>query len=95
MVGNTTEFIQTNEDNKYRWTIFVKPAPGEQRLSETIRKIDVKLHPTFNPSTISYDIVDNRIVELTRIGWGTFRIEVHIFWKNLFNERVSEIYHDL
>ncbi len=84
-MGNTTEVLQTNQDNKYRWTLFVKPAPGEKKLSETIRKIDVKLHPTFNPPTVSFNIVDDQIVELSRVGWGTFRIEIHIYWKSLFN----------
>lgn len=74
--------MQTQEDNKYRWTLFVRPAPGDERLSKNIKRIDVKLHPTFRPAVISYPITDDKIVELTRIGWGTFRIDITIFWKD-------------
>jgi hypothetical protein len=62
LVGNSTEFLQTAEANKYRWTLFVRPAPGEKPLSETISQIDLKLHPTFAPSVITYNIVGDQTV---------------------------------
>ena len=28
-LGNTTKFLKTHHDNKYEWTLFVRPASGE------------------------------------------------------------------
>lgn len=28
-IGNITQVLNTEENNKYRWTLFVKPAPDE------------------------------------------------------------------
>ena len=53
------------------------------------------MHPTFHPSIISTKITGNKIVEVKRLGWGTFRIGITIFWKGIFEEKKSELYHDL
>jgi hypothetical protein len=39
LIGNSTEELQTNEDNKYRWTVYVRPVPGDRPLSDTIDSI--------------------------------------------------------
>lgn len=38
-IGNSTEFLQTNENNKYCWTLFVKPAPGEDSLEKYVDSV--------------------------------------------------------
>ena len=33
LIGNNTQDLATNEDNKYRWTLYVKPVLGDKFLS--------------------------------------------------------------
>ena len=34
-------------------------------------------------------------VTLRRFGWGTFRIEIRVFWQKKYGGGFSELYHDL
>ena len=72
--------------------MYVKPAPGEEPLSKYAEKVEVELHPTFHPSKIIYPA--NKPIALTRIGWGTFRIDIKIHWLKKYGG-FSELYHDL
>ena len=78
-VGNTTQVVETADDNKYQWTLFVREADGERQMKEFVESVEVELHPTFHPSKIRFK--PNKPVELRRWGWGTFRIDIKVIWK--------------
>ena len=76
VIGNTTKFLQTNQQNRYEWNFYIKPVEGDPPLSEHIKSITVRLHETFNPPTRRFIMQGEKIVEVGCIGWGTFRIYV-------------------
>jgi len=47
-----------------------------------VQSVEVKLHPTFNPSKVIFK--GDEKVELKRLGWGTFRIDIKIEWVKKF-----------
>ena len=51
-IGNTTAFLSGPVNNKYQWTFFVRPAEGEKPLSNFADRVEIDLHPTFNPPTM-------------------------------------------
>ena len=57
-IGNRTEFLQTNEDNKYVWSLFMEQAEGGLPLREMMEKVVAKLHPTFTPKEIEFNMAN-------------------------------------
>ena len=96
VIGNTTEVLETDEDNKYRWTLYVKTKQGEDSLKKYGDSVEIELDETFDPWKLKYKVRDNSPVNLRRLGWGTFRVGIVVHWKkDLFNEKTSTFYHDL
>jgi hypothetical protein len=34
LIGNLTKRLETQKDNQYDWTLFVRTAPGEKHIKE-------------------------------------------------------------
>ncbi len=47
-----------------------------------IEKVDIKLHPTFDPANITLRPTDTHGLTLTRLGWGTFIIPITIHFRS-------------
>jgi len=85
LIGNTHEEIQTMTtntenvgQNHHKWVVYVKSAE-QKDLSEVVEKVEFKLHPTFFPPVVT---VSESPFEVARIGWGTFKIGIVVYWKN-------------
>jgi transcription initiation factor IIF auxiliary subunit len=96
LIGNTTIFLNNGEDNSYDWELYVASVPGKQPIHELAEAVEIMLHPTFVPPRVKFQLKADRPIKLRRIVWGTFRIDIRIFWKmGLFNEAHSDFHHDL
>lgn len=74
LIGNRHRMERGTEDaNQHDWTFFV-------RLSrpELIDKIEVYLHPTFRPPSVT---LRQPPFEVRRLGWGTFELQATIWLK--------------
>ena len=90
VVGNMAEGYRVIDGRPmHRWTFYIREVPGGVPLRDVAEKVEVKLHPTFKPSELTFDLSKGEEVDVTRIGYGTFRIEVKIRWKPMFRERVT------
>eukprot|EP00455_Lapot_gusevi_P048667 TRINITY_DN6765_c0_g2_i6.p1 TRINITY_DN6765_c0_g2~~TRINITY_DN6765_c0_g2_i6.p1 ORF type:complete len:564 (-),score=181.36 TRINITY_DN6765_c0_g2_i6:76-1767(-) len=88
-VGNTHELVppQYGEDSEssHKWELFVSESAEKSMGDECgayIEKVEVDLHPTFRPSRI---VLTQAPFVLSRVGWGTFDIQVAIHFKPEFN----------
>ncbi|KAG7096405.1 hypothetical protein E1B28_003848 [Marasmius oreades] len=61
----------------HEWRFFVSPS-----RTDIIREVHISLHPTFRKS---YIILEEPPYSITRVGWGTFTIEVKVFLKSGFS----------
>ena len=95
ILGNRTQFLNVEGGNQYDWELFLECMEGEAPLSNFADTVEVILHPTFTPSKLKYHPKERRPILLRRLGWGTFRIEIKVYWKKDYNERMSEFHHDL
>jgi len=85
------------EDNNqlYKWTFFIDQAKDGLPLSELLEGVEIKLHPSFNPCIIKIPVTNNEEIALCRAGWGEFRIGVRLYWKPVFTDVFTEVFHDL
>jgi len=90
IIGNTHESINTNDDNKHKWVMYVKAANVD--LESYIEKVEFHLHPTFSPPSFT---VTKPPYSISRLGWGTFTIKVIITWKPQFDQPQLLHTHDL
>ena len=61
-------------------------------MSDYVDKVEIKLHPTFDPPKVEFK--GNEKIEVKRIGWGIFRIFMKIHWKEKYGG-FSEVSHQL
>ena len=92
-IGNLTTVLNTEQDNKYEWTFYVKEAEGEEKLSKLAERVEVNLHPTFRPPVIRFNKIPEEGIKVARIGWGTFNIRAKIVWKKELGGGFSELEH--
>lgn len=71
--GNTS--VPAKEGSR-SWVFFVEARNEDTK--KYIEQVEVRLHPTFSPSTIT---MTKAPFNLKRTGWGTFEIGFKIFWK--------------
>jgi NAD-dependent SIR2 family protein deacetylase len=69
-IGNTHEL---KDKESHHWTMYVKSN------KDNIEKVTFQLHPTFKPSEVE---VKSSPFQISRIGWGTFTVEMEIYLKN-------------
>jgi len=81
IIGNTHESINTNDENKHKWVMYVKSPDVD--LQSYIENVEFKLHPTFSPPSLT---VTKPPYSISRLGWGTFTIKVIITWKPQFHQ---------
>jgi hypothetical protein len=90
LYGNDCEPI---ENNKFKWTVYVRPHEDNTfEMSAMINKVVFKLHPTFKPNEIG---ITKPPFQLTRIGWGTFKIKIIIYWNSIHKNVPTELEHEL
>jgi len=79
VVGNTHNIRSSTDQNCHHWKIYVRTSDTNLNLESFIKKVVFKLHPTFSPQKIS---LSKAPFELSRYGWGTFHVGVHVHWKD-------------
>jgi len=75
-IGNHHELVQPRDEgsaNMHQWTFFVRPS-----RTDIIEEVQVFLHPTFRPSRI---IRTRAPYEITRLGWGYFKVTAGVILK--------------
>ena len=79
--GNEYKYLEGSFDkNVHSWKVYVKleDIPSGVKESDLIEKVKFKLHPTFNPPEV---VKDKPPYLVSRLGWGTFNIEIEVDWK--------------
>jgi len=69
-IGNMHKQV---DEHNHEWKVYVR---GDVTL---IDRVCFKLHPTFQPSTIT---VNCDPFEVDRVGWGVFTVPITIYFKN-------------
>ncbi|KAI9193437.1 yeats family-domain-containing protein [Polychytrium aggregatum] len=73
---NRKETPDAPEDHTHRWTVFVRGPYGED-ISTFVKKVQFKLHESFDPPVRS---LESPPFEITETGWGEFEIAIKIFF---------------
>ncbi len=89
LFGNLHEELETEKDNKHRWTLFIKPEKSEYDLRLFFKKVTYELHSSFGGGKR----VLKHPYSKTYIGWGTFEIPITIQWKKWLNRPDVELKH--
>ena len=85
---------------KHSWSLYVKPLDEKIRAKQhlIIKEVKLELHPTFRqPIRWLKDIKANKPIELANIiSWGSFEIDVTIFWTTKTGQQIPfSLSHDL
>ena len=106
-VGNRYELLKKYNMNgagkkelKHCWSLYVKPLDAKIRAKQhlIIDKVKLFLHPTFRePTRWIKGIKGNMPIELANVpSWGSFEIEVTIFWSTKTGQQIPfSVTHDL
>eukprot|EP01084_Bolivina_argentea_P197100 337821_1 len=84
-IGNLHKIVETkgNKANiNHEWILFISLSNQKMVKTNSIKKVIYKLHPTFKPNVIE---CDKEPFYLKRCGWGVFRIDVSIVFKEKYN----------
>jgi hypothetical protein len=93
IIGNTHETVPSTSQNRHKWKFFCTVLDMDERLgvappsvptSYYIQKVEVFLHPTFNPNRL---VLTEQPFEFARIGWGVFQLKGTIHFQPKFNMR--------
>jgi hypothetical protein len=90
IIGNTHELVQSASHNRHKWRFFCTVLNLDERLGAApaipgsfyIQKVEVFLHPTFQPNRV---VLTEQPFEFTRIGWGEFTIKGVVHFQPKFN----------
>eukprot|EP00756_Hemistasia_phaeocysticola_P058054 Hpha_TRINITY_DN3466_c0_g1::TRINITY_DN3466_c0_g1_i1::g.32595::m.32595 len=81
-IGNEWQFSKgkVTLHNRHQWTMFVRPAKGEdpEFWEKAIEKVVFRLHKSFSPPVVE---LTSPPFTLQRTGWGTFGVGVEIYLK--------------
>jgi hypothetical protein len=69
LIGNTATKLDAQNTE---WTLYVKTK--EPEFQKLLRRVDVKLHETFVPPTVTL----TSPFTITRQGWGTFTVKLQV-----------------
>jgi len=68
-----------SKENVHKWTFYVRDLDDVNgKLTDYVERIVVDLHPTFTPNKVE---LKEEPFQFSRLGWGTFELGVHIFFK--------------
>ncbi len=94
--GNRHYLLSEDESvlsNRHQWTMFVRAKnPEVVGLEALVEKVVYKLHPTFNPDTITRYAPP---YEIEMCGWGTFTVGVSINFLAKYGVPALELEHGL
>eukprot|EP00164_Ancoracysta_twista_P000898 GFYU01001183.1.p1 GENE.GFYU01001183.1~~GFYU01001183.1.p1 ORF type:complete len:253 (-),score=28.54 GFYU01001183.1:141-899(-) len=98
--GNRHKAVSTRSRNTHKWTAYLELVTaslghaGEtsQDPSSYIERVDFHLHPTFSPPTVS---VTEAPFKLTRLGWGTFEVDIEVHFKSFVRRESLSFSHHL
>lgn len=96
-IGNTYRLIPKNERrgarNKHGWSAYISIVDEENNdVSNYIEKVMFKLHPTFKKPN---RLVSQAPFELKSYGWGSFDIEIDVYWKPWLKMKKQTFEHEL
>jgi len=78
IVGNDCETHKKTKDQEWKkWTFYVIMEDEADNIGEFVEKIEVNLHPTFQPSKLTFL---KPPFEIVRTGWGTFEINFTVYF---------------
>jgi len=94
-VGNLHQELkdvnQRQDRNCHRWTLFVSSeADSISSCASFIDHVDVDLHPTFDPPTVT---LRSDALTLSRLGWGVFDIQLKIHFVDKSRKPVKHVHH--
>lgn len=78
--GNVSRLLEKKREGNgrtYVWTAFIRPYNPSEDLSTFIRRVQFKLHETFDNHI---RVVNKPPFELTETGWGEFDISMKVFF---------------
>jgi hypothetical protein len=101
IIGNTHELVTSSSQNRHKWKFFCTVLDMDEKLgvsppsvptSYYIQKVEVFLHPTFNPNRL---VLSEQPFEFARIGWGIFQLKGTVHFQAHFNMRPITFEHML
>jgi len=69
------------------WTFYIL-MEDDENIEDFIEKLEVNLHPTFNPPKLTYR---KPPFEIQRTGWGTFEINFTVYFTELTKKRPVDL----
>ncbi|XP_025208973.1 YEATS domain-containing protein 2 [Melanaphis sacchari] len=92
IIGNTVKISDSENEMKYKWTVYVRNAEEGVDNLIYIDKVTYFLHESYEPNHV-VDVF-KKPFSLTRHGWGEFVIRLRLFFKG--NMKVqTDVYHKL
>ena len=98
--GNTHEIVKNpkparsnpKKKNSHRWCMFISINNSPEETTKYIKQVTYHLDPTFKPSRIT---VKEAPFLLSRVGYGTFDIEMDITFQPLTGLRTKRLEHEI
>jgi len=90
IVGNDCENASKDStDGQWKkWTFYVLMEENGDNIGDFVEKIEVNLHPTFNPSKLTFL---KPPFEIVRSGWGTFEINFTVYFAEKTKKRPVDL----
>jgi len=92
VVGNIVKISDSENEMKYKWTVYVRNAEEGVDNLIYIDKVTYFLHESYEPNHI-IDVI-KKPFSLTRHGWGEFVIRLRLHFKGNMNVK-TDVYHKL
>jgi hypothetical protein len=92
VIGNTVKINDSDNEMKYKWTVYVRNAEEGIDNLIYIDKVTYFLHESYEPNHI-IDVVQKPF-SLTRHGWGEFVVRLRLYFKGNMNVQ-TDVYHKL
>lgn len=92
VVGNTVKISDSDQEMKYKWTVYVRNVDEGIDNLIYIDKVTYFLHESYKPNHI-IDVIQKPF-SLTKHGWGEFVVRLRLYFKG--NMKVqTDVYHKL
>lgn len=92
VIGNTVKISDSDQEMKYKWTVYVRNVEEGIDNLIYIDKVTYFLHESYKPNHI-IDVIQKPF-SLTRHGWGEFVVRLRLYFKG--NMKVqTDVYHKL
>lgn len=92
VIGNTVKISDSDNEMKYKWTVYVRNAEEGVDNLIYINKVTYFLHESYEPNHI-IDVFQKPF-SLTRHGWGEFVVRLRLYFKGNMNVQ-TDVYHKL